>query len=886
MRRELTRRLIHQLSWLELCALPAFDQPLVRPRRGQLRTRAGVSCALHRMVTTRLYTVRENSRPSVPVPQKQSWSKHRRKHAFKFTNSDVAELLDLRTSSDEFMRELFLGDGVQDAKASDDDFGTAMQREPKPLFESNIPRSVYFKAAPTTHTTKLEQSVIGVRKENEQFSENKSQTIDVKLRLASEFHMEDGLAAAILPVIPDGPMRFRLSFLSKNNMLTLGICLELLRQVRIDASTAKKVHQFAKQNLVPLLKFKRYDLLVEDFNRAQAGTELLLLQKLCAIIQGQELARVSTLDALSKLTFKIAPENMAQLLLSIRNCEELKRACRLLSPPDFQYDHSPDRWLLRQVGIIARQTVAGARRLLIMILLHLALEFRHDFLCGSMVINFFRAAPEEERPRLIPPMLINMIIDHILSTLEMKRDPMLAEHVVQLWKHLLQVGGQLTTGQQFKLMEISIKLNYRPPTISSGPDAVLQMIREQTVVRQVPLSFYWKVIEQHLKAKNVPGALRNANLMLEQEEQMSAHPPALMADLLHELTRNRMYMDANKLVARMDKKTILAPVMLEQLVNFCARTENSGLGEQLIALIPRPFSRQMLRQLLFYSLRMKDDHGRDAVIAMLQKPVYNNLSVEELGMLADQVYDRDGLELTSEFVQNLPEEFQPSVWRSVLGKALLDKADSFAIKAASKSKRDSDGYYLNMMLTFVARTTGVSSAIKVVRKLIEHPVRKHGALPAFATSEMRIAARALSENISDRPTFTNHFRFSKTSAILPELFLEPGPHSAIASTREHMLNDKQRTNKFQVITRNEPDMSLFDGCPRPNIVTLVILGRLALAEKNEHAFNWLLLTLESFGMHPDDIKHTFESDVSRYKRGLPMTKHGEQERLSHTILEM
>ncbi|KAK9324732.1 hypothetical protein V1517DRAFT_316714 [Lipomyces orientalis] len=632
--------------------------------------------------------------------------------------------------------------------------------------------------------------------------------------------------------------------------------------------------QRANENTPP------YNLILDLYKTRSTAKLVKVLRLLCIAFAIDRDVRLAVLDAFASLMFKLPPAKFASLLGRIYGSAELKNVCKLLSPPGHRHERNQVLWLGSQIRAASDVNPDGARMMLSLLVIHLALEYGYNFQAGSLVVKILRSAPTDLRTKLVPPNLLHVIIGRLLDSIESDKSLGDLRVVVDLWKELIALGGKIHPQHQFKVMELT--LNFTDdipdsPNFIRDPDTVLDLIaRQQTGIERIPASFYIGAISRHLNIGNILGALRHYRMM--ERHMASTHPhPELTAEILHGLSKARLYKQAHEFIVRLNVAAMKSSAIVEAIVNFAARTDNAVLASQILRHVKRPYSRSMLRQVLFFSVKRGDQNARDSMIRLIND--VDKISPDEFGMLVNEIYDTHGLAEAFNLLHKSPAHLTIEGWKAVLHKAFLERDYEAASRALSRVKPDADGYYLSTLLTYVSRDMGVAKARNVLQSLLDRTLDVDNKLGRRKTreqlmsAELRRLARSIDQSSDDDLTFTR----PRASAIDPELFLYK--HRFPARRRER---DKHRRLGILEDPRDSPqepnvtaaaasplsatafDMSIFEGT-KPTAFSVQIVGRLALHEGDVKTYNWTLVTLEAMGISPVDIRSWFIASVEAYR---------------------
>ncbi|KAK9237164.1 hypothetical protein V1525DRAFT_450771 [Lipomyces kononenkoae] len=641
------------------------------------------------------------------------------------------------------------------------------------------------------------------------------------------------------------------------------------------------VLQRASENPTP------YNLILDLYRRKSTDKLNKVLRLLCIAFSIDKDVRLTVLDSFGSLLFKLPAAKFASLLCRIYGSAELRNVCRLLSPPGHRHERNQILWLGSQIKVASEVNPEGARMMLSLVIIHLALEYGYDFLAGSLAIKILRSSPPDQRANLVPLNLLHIIVGRLLDSVEYNSSLVDLGMVVDLWKELIALGGTIGPDRQFKIMELTLQFTDDTPASPKfihDPDSVMALIlKQQTAIERVPISFYISTINRHLRIGNTLGALRHYRLM-ERHVSGGVHPPPdLTAKILHALSKARLYKEAHEFIVRLSVAAMKSSVIVEAIVNFAARTDNASLASQMLRHLKRPYSRSMLRQLLFFSTKHGDQRSRDSMIRMIND--IDEISPEEFGMLVNEMYENHGLQEALNLLNKSPPHFTKEGWMTVLHKAFLEHDFDTASAALSHVMPDDDGYYLGTLLTYVSREMGASKARNVLQSLLDRTLDvenlsgRRQTREQVVSAELRRLARALDRSSDNDLVFTR----PRQSSIDADLFLYkhrfPGRRIKREKQRNSTLVDGplQKFDVADVTSGAETgsllrvsavafDMSIFDGT-KPTALSVHIVGRLALHEGDIKTFNWALITLEFMGISAVDIRSCFITDVNEYRAG-------------------
>ncbi|KAK9374044.1 uncharacterized protein V1513DRAFT_447092 [Lipomyces chichibuensis] len=638
--------------------------------------------------------------------------------------------------------------------------------------------------------------------------------------------------------------------------------------------------QRANENTTP------YNLIL-DLYRSRSTAKLdKVLRLLCIAFPIDKDTRLTVLDSFASLLFKLPPATFASLLCRIYGSAELRNVCKLLSPPGHRHERNQILWLGSQIKASSKVNPEGARMMLSLIVIHLALEYGYDSAAGSLVVKILRSAPTDQRATLVPLNLLNIIMGRLLDSIEYDSSPVELSMVVDLWKELIGLGGNILPERQFKIMELTLNFTDETPDSPNfihDPDAVFNLIfRQQTAIERIPISFYISAITRHLSIGNILGALRHYRLM--ERHQPSTHPPPeLTAEILHALSKARLYKQAHEFIVRLNVAAMKSSAIVEAIVNFAARTDNTLLAGQILRHVKRPYSRSMLRQVLFFSIKRGDQKARDSMIRLIND--VDKISSDEFGMLVNEMYENHGLAEALNLLHKSPAHLTGEGWKAVLHKAFLERDYEAASNALSHVKPDDEGYYLGTLLTYVSRDMGVAKARNVLQSLldrtmdIESSSGRRKTREQLISAELRSLARTLDQSSDDDLAFTR----PRASAIDPELFLYKHRFPERRLKRDKQKRSGTLEEHRDALGRSDVvpgakigssyrlsattfDLSIFDGT-RPTALSVQIIGRLALHEGDIKTYNWALITLEAMGISPVDIRSCFITNVKEYREG-------------------
>ncbi|KAK9353064.1 hypothetical protein V1523DRAFT_412254 [Lipomyces doorenjongii] len=629
-----------------------------------------------------------------------------------------------------------------------------------------------------------------------------------------------------------------------------------------------------------------YNIILDLYTRGSTVKLDKVLRLLCIAFPIDKDVRLTVLDSFASLLFKLPPANFASLLCRIYGSAELRNVCKLLSPPGHRHERNQILWLGSQIKASSEVNPEGARMMLSLIVIHLALEYGYDFPAGSLVVKILRSAPTDQRAKLVPLNLLHVIMGRLLDSIEYESSLVELGMVVDLWKELIGLGGNILPERQFKIMELTLKFTDEmpdSPNFIHDPDAVFNLIfRQQTAIERIPISFYISAITRHLSIGNILGALRHYRLM--QRHMPSTHPaPELTAEILHALSKARLYKQAHEFIVRLNVAAMKSSAIVEAIVNFAARTDNTLLAGQILRHVKRPYSRSMLRQVLFFSIKSGDQNARDSMIRLIND--VDKISSDEFGMLVNDMYENHGLAEALNLLHKSPAHLTGEGWKAVLHKAFLEHDYEIASTALSHVKPDDEGYYLGTLLTYVSRDMGVAKARNVLQSLLDRTIdiesisgrRKNREL--IMSAELRRLARTLDQSSDDDLAFTR----PRASAIDPELFLYkhrfPGRRLKRDKQKRSRILEEHRyalrrlgvvsgaeTESSCPLSATKFDLSIFDGT-KPTALSVQIVGRLALHEGDIKTYNWALITLEAMGISPVDIRSCFITNVKEYREG-------------------
>ncbi|KAK9242773.1 hypothetical protein V1506DRAFT_47296 [Lipomyces tetrasporus] len=633
--------------------------------------------------------------------------------------------------------------------------------------------------------------------------------------------------------------------------------------------------QRANENTTP------YNLILDLYKSRSTAKLVNVLRLLCIAFAIDKGARLTVLDAFASLMFKLPPAKFSSLLCRIYGSAELKNVCKLLSPPGHRHERNQVLWLGSQIRAASDGNPNGARMMLSLVVIHLALEYGYNFQAGSLILKILRSAPTDLRTKLVPPNLLHIIIGRLLDSIESDKSLGDLRVVVDLWKELIALGGKIHPQHQFKIMELT--LNFTDdmpdsPNFIHDPDTVLDLIiRQQTGIERIPTSFYIGAISRHLNIGNILGALRHYRMMELHMTGTHLHPE-LTAEILHALSKARLYKQAHEFIVRLNVAAMKSSAIVEAIVNFAARTDNTVLASQILRHVKRPYSRSMLRQVLFFSIKRGDQNARDSMIRLIND--VDKISPDEFGMLVNEMYETHGLAEAFNLLHKSPAHLTGEGWKAVLHKAFLERDYEAATRALSRVKPDADGYYLCILLTYVSRDMGVAKARNVLQSLLDRTLDvgndssgQRKTREQLMSAELRSMARSLDQSSDDDLTFTR----PRASAIDAELFLykhrfparrrERNNHRRI-SVLEEQRYSLQKPNVTAAaalpLSATAFDMSIFDGT-KPTALSVQIVGRLALHEGDVKTYNWTLITLEAMGISPVDIRSWFIANVQEYR---------------------
>ncbi|KAK9366176.1 hypothetical protein V1509DRAFT_630757 [Lipomyces kononenkoae] len=654
-------------------------------------------------------------------------------------------------------------------------------------------------------------------------------------------------------------------------------------KVELPARTVARILpilQRANENPTP------YNLIL-DLHRRR-GTDKLnrVLRALCLAFAIDKDVRLTVLDSFGSLLFNLPAAQFASLICRIYGSAELRNVCKLLSPPSHRHERNQVLWLVSQIKAASETNPEGARMMLSVVVIHLALEYGYDYLAGSLAVKILRSAPPDQRGNLVPLNLLHIIMGRLLDSVEYDSSHVDLGMVVDLWKELVALGGTIGPDRQFKIMELTLQFTddtLDSPNFIHDPDTVMALILEQqTAIDRVPISFYLSAINRHLRIGNTLGALRHYRLM-ERHASGRHPPPDLTAGILHALSKARLFKEAHEFIVRLNVAAMKSSAIVEAIVNFAARTDNASLATQILRHVKRPYSRSMLHQLLFFSTKRGDQHSRDSMIRMIND--IDKISPDEFGMLVNEMYENHGLHEALNLLNKSPPHLTKEGWKAVLHKAFLEHDFDAASTALSYIQPDEDGYYLGTLLTYVSREMGALKARNVLQSLLDRTLDieslsdRQQTREQLLSVELRRLARALDQSSDDELVFTR----PRQSAIDDDLFLYKHRFPTKRIKRE-----RQRNSAF--VDRPNPlvefggdtsgaesgsllrvsaagfDMSIFDGT-KPTALSVQIVGRLALHEGDIKTYNWALITLEAMGMSAVDIRSCFITDVKEYRTG-------------------
>ncbi|KAK9314893.1 hypothetical protein V1524DRAFT_431614 [Lipomyces starkeyi] len=625
--------------------------------------------------------------------------------------------------------------------------------------------------------------------------------------------------------------------------------------------------QRANQNPSP------YNLIL-DLYKSRSTVKLdKVLRLLCIAFPIDKDVRLTVLDSFASLLFKLRPAKFASLLCRIYGSAELRNVCKLLSPPGHRHERNQILWLGSQIKASSEVNQEGARMMLSLIVIHLALEYGYDFPAGSLVVKILRSAPTDQRTKLVPLNLLHIIMGRLLDSIEYDSSLLELGMVVDLWKELIGLGGNILPERQFKIMELTLKFTDETPDSPNfihDPDAVFNLIfQQQTAIERIPISFYISAITRHLSIGNILGALRHYRLM--ERHMPSTHPPPeLTAEILHALSKARLYKEAHEFIVRLNVAAMKSSAIVEAIVNFAARTDNTLLASQILRHVKRPYSRSMLRQVLFFSIKRGDQNARDSMIRLIND--VDKISSDEFGMLVNEMYENHGLAEALNLLNKSPAHLTSEGWKAVLHKAFLEHNYETASTALSHVKPDDEGYYLGTLLTYVSRDMGVAKSRSVLQSLLDRTmdIESHSGRrktrEQLMSAELRSLARTLDQSSDDDLAFTR----PRASAIDPELFLYrhrfPGRRLKRDKQKRSGVVAGAETGSSYRLSATTFDLSIFDGT-KPTALSVQIVGRLALHEGDIKTYNWALITLEAMGISPVDIRSCFITNVKEYREG-------------------
>ncbi|KAK9448220.1 uncharacterized protein V1518DRAFT_420020 [Limtongia smithiae] len=487
-----------------------------------------------------------------------------------------------------------------------------------------------------------------------------------------------------------------------------------------------------------------------------------LMRRLCSVFMRPRATAV-VLEGFAILYSRLSTVEIAELISEIRGrSSPLPRICRMLSSSDHKRERDPVGWLMTQVIAAAEEYDTSARSMELFTLVHLALECHLELVAAGMVVKLIRYANTEgmELTNFAPAALINLTVDRLLASMARDRSIERLQGVAALWQALKDAGGEFTPAQNFKLMEYALDITSTDSTSGTylrGPEDVLQLIAAESDSKtraaraRIPGTFYAELVQRHLDRNDVLGAYRNLKVMLESRPNfpISTTPPQLLADVIHGLSKRRYYGQAKQLLLKLTRTVLEHGPVLEAALNFAARTQNHTLAQQLSKLVRPPFSRSMLRQLMFLSISLKDAQGKRAVMGMIMQHADVKLDVDrpdgrglpdydldrkearmqlqpaEIGMLADEAYREFGLDTALAQVPNdgigkdadVRAAQREAAWGVLLQRALRQRAYDVAQHGVQYSCRDD--IYTAGLLTYVSKRFGAAVARRVVQKRLD-----------------------------------------------------------------------------------------------------------------------------------------------------------------------
>ncbi|KAK7204142.1 hypothetical protein BZA70DRAFT_268547 [Myxozyma melibiosi] len=654
----------------------------------------------------------------------------------------------------------------------------------------------------------------------------------------------------------------------------------------------------AQDNPTPYNMIKEY--LVRDYGRATGR----LINCLCTAFARPGVPEYA-FEALVGLFVKTRnPTEVAKSLRALPPRSALLSAARKLSIPN------TNRLIMKIVNAKEEESI----RLLAVVLVQLALNSGHELTAALIYLRLARELPGS-LPRLVARRdlgpdhnsdLMDEILKQLIASLDRDPSPERLKAVVSLWRAVMDNGGALPRTLHITLLEkallITEKMDEDAEAVEllpfpdgrkirvgrkisvpalTGPVAILDHIRKQEewTLRKtsVPTAIYLQVIARHMKAGNMLAAADMVNQMIARENSsINMVPHEVTAKLVRGLARNRYFQRAQDIVLQFNRGYVRNPFIQAVLLNLGARTENRKLVNQTLRLVPRPVPRQILRELLYVALRLKDAEGRRAVIDMIEGSS-TPLTPIEYSVLIEQTIAEEGLRYAHAMVEKRESYAdRKAAWDTLMLRGLQQGMYDIASEGTKHSRRGA--YYVTGLLMYISRQFGTAEARQILQRLLSDTIdvnvvtmddveeRKVTSSAEKQLQYARLMARLLNQD--DDPVKLN----LRATGIRSSLFLPRSRYTGFIrpkreDSRPAEVDESANGLEHQVIAADYYDESIFDGA-RASFITVEWVGRYALFSGDARTYNWALLTLESMGMSPDHIDELFKDDQESCKPNL------------------
>ncbi|KAK9379930.1 uncharacterized protein V2V93DRAFT_372719 [Kockiozyma suomiensis] len=668
---------------------------------------------------------------------------------------------------------------------------------------------------------------------------------------------------------------------------------------------------------------KSYNLLKELRQREIGRPERRLMFCLCSAFSRPGVAPF-VFEGLITLFFSAPVPELITQFHNIASKSPLADVCRKLSPPNHQAEKDPVSWVLAEIfDADSRGYPDRARKALAILSVQLALACNEEVIATAMIVRLLRdggrlLSDGVQANYLLPTVVIRSAIDQLLVSMNYDQSVERLRAVALLWNEMIKENQFLTREQQFSIMEKALQITDRENdslrtstdlATFTEPISILELISKQEQQQQesamVPTTFYTDVIQRLLKVGNLlEAASQLENMISRPGFTINMAPAEVIAQVVRALSKRRLYSRAQEIVLQFNRALVTNEHIQAVLLNFAARTNNFVLAKQMMKLVTPPYSRVILRELLFLSVRFHDASGREAVMSMISQDD-KSISPAEYSLLIEDMIDSEGLIAAYDEVgKSKSSTHREFAWSTLLHKSLNQKEFAIASEGTNKIRRQRGDYYLAGLLIYVSKNFGSATARRVLQKRIKQTVDVESLKSRRNSAESKKSAniskirylRTITEilDMNDEPVEFD----LKSSGIDPKLFLprnegrSKGYRRRPRSSESDFSTENMTDNSSEdSLTADRFDESIFD-YTKPSLLAVQCVATFALFSGDARTYNWALITLETMGLAPRHIKTLFKTDLEEFKfrqkyanEETPMRSQAENDIIDDTLIK-